>query len=411
MLAAKGRLGTGSLPRVPKVREVLRIMPVAAIYGGNAGGKSNMVRALQALKKIVTKGVIPVFPFRLDDVSPTAPTVFSICVVASGETWEYEISVRDQKVETEKLSIIVQGKPKDVFVRKSEQFSMGILPGASKNDMAAMQSIGNAIQPDVPFVFFASKLKTVSNGISPFCNWFAKTLCIIPAGARRKALSMDLFTNRISYGTALAQADTGVSGLECKEIKEIDLESLHISQEDREKMLAAADDQAFILGEDTVVMKKNGNFYKYQALFQHMKTNGEAEQFRLSEESDGTQRLMHLLPVVLDRRKHAPEVFVVDELDRSLHTELSRALVERHLESALDPNTGTCRQLIFTTHDVMLIDPQLMSVDSMWAVERMEDGASRLFSFVEFKEAAKDRHLRRSYMEGRMGGVPSLSLL
>jgi len=100
-------------------------------------------------------------------------------------------------------------------------------------------------------------------------------------------------------------------------------------------------------------------------------------------------------------------VFVIDEVDRSLHTLLTRRLLEAYLASC---SADTRSQLLLTTHDVLLMDQQLLRRDEMWVAERKPSGASTLVSFAEFKDVRYDKDIRKSYLQGRLGGIPRILL-
>jgi AAA15 family ATPase/GTPase len=126
----------------------------------------------------------------------------------------------------------------------------------------------------------------------------------------------------------------------------------------------------------------------------------------MRQESDGSRRVIDLLPAFLDMAAaQSSRVYVVDELDRSLHTLLTRQLLAGYL-AACSPETRS--QLLFTTHDVLLMDQKLMRRDEMWVTERDAEGGSSLFSFSEYKDVRYDKDIRRSYLQGRMGGVPRI---
>ena len=126
----------------------------------------------------------------------------------------------------------------------------------------------------------------------------------------------------------------------------------------------------------------------------------------MQQESDGTHRTIDLLPAFLEMADAGSnKVFVIDELDRSMHTLLTRSLLEKYL-SGCGP---LCRsQLLFTTHDVLLMDQELMRRDEMWVAERDRDGSSTLFSFSEYKDVRNDKDIRKSYLQGRLGGIPRI---
>jgi uncharacterized protein len=130
--------------------------------------------------------------------------------------------------------------------------------------------------------------------------------------------------------------------------------------------------------------------------------------FDISDESDGTQRIVDLMSA-FHQLSNADKEFVVfiDELDRSLHSRLTRALVESYL---------TCRpaeartQLLFTTHDATLMDPELFRRDEIWVIDKNDKGESELASLGEFK-LRSDKRLMKDYLMGRFGGVPNVHRL
>jgi len=140
----------------------------------------------------------------------------------------------------------------------------------------------------------------------------------------------------------------------------------------------------------------------------HPNTDGTEIKFDIGQESDGSQRVIDLLPAFLTMSAaKSKKVFVIDEVDRSLHTLLTRQLLESYLNSC---STDRRSQLLFTTHDVLLMDQQLFRRDEMWVAERDGSGASNLISFAEYKDVRYDKDIRKSYLQGRLGGIPRILL-
>lgn len=154
--------------------------------------------------------------------------------------------------------------------------------------------------------------------------------------------------------------------------------------------------------------RKDGRIFSLDLYTEHRATDTDAPiLFRISDESDGTKRIMHLLPVLFAQaEKNAQFVFVIDELDRSLHTRLSRWFLETYLAACGEDSRV---QMIYTTHDVDLLDQDLLRRDEIWFAERDPDGATGLVSLAEYKEVRNDTDLRRNYLLGRFGGVPNLA--
>ena len=121
----------------------------------------------------------------------------------------------------------------------------------------------------------------------------------------------------------------------------------------------------------------------------------------LTEESDGTRRLLNLIPAL-----HNPCVYFIDEIDRSLHP----ILVKEFLGFFLKSCGGVSRQIIVTTHESNLLDQDLLRRDEIWFAEKDQTAATRLYSLLDFK-VRNDRDIRKGYLQGRFGAVPYLGSL
>ncbi|MFZ1085342.1 MAG: AAA family ATPase, partial [Terracidiphilus sp.] len=152
--------------------------------------------------------------------------------------------------------------------------------------------------------------------------------------------------------------------------------------------------------------KRNGAVIARQLAPIHYGENGEEVPFNFSDESDGTRRLLDVLPAFLSLEERPnPPVFIIDELDRSLHSNLTRNLLEHFLDMRAESSQS---QLVFTTHDTQLMTQDIFRRDELWVTERDQSGASKLVAFSEFKDVRKDKDIRKSYLQGRLGGIPKI---
>ena len=157
-----------------------------------------------------------------------------------------------------------------------------------------------------------------------------------------------------------------------------------------------------------MVSRKNDELIAKKLVTYHTKTDGTEAKFEIGQESDGSQRVIDLLPAFLElAAPGSKKVFVIDEVDRSLHTLLTRRLLDAYLASC---SADTRSQLLLTTHDVLLMDQQLLRRDEMWVAERKPTGISTLVSFAEYKDVRYDKDIRKSYLQGRLGGIPRILL-
>jgi len=124
--------------------------------------------------------------------------------------------------------------------------------------------------------------------------------------------------------------------------------------------------------------------------------------FTLSEESDGTRRLLDLIEVLL--ANNSGKIYVIDEIDRCLHPQLTYKLIEEYLKISKNSH----RQLIVTTHESHLLDFELLRRDEIWFVNKDTNGHSSLYSLEAYNERF-DKKIDKAYLEGRYGGVPVFS--
>ena len=124
--------------------------------------------------------------------------------------------------------------------------------------------------------------------------------------------------------------------------------------------------------------------------------------FRFEDESDGTRRLFDLIDILLNRKEDV--VYVVDELERSLHPKLT----EHYLDIFMQLHSDQRNQLLFTTHESSIMKQSLFRRDEIWFVERDEQNSSTIYSLDRFKERY-DKRLEKAYLEGRYGAIPVFS--
>ena len=126
-------------------------------------------------------------------------------------------------------------------------------------------------------------------------------------------------------------------------------------------------------------------------------------EFGFDEESDGTRRLFDLMDMLLNKREDV--LYVVDELERSLHPKLT----ERFLQLFMQLHDEQRMQLLFTTHESSIMDQAIFRRDEIWFVERNAENASSIYSLDRFKERY-DKVLSKAYLEGRYGAIPVFSI-
>jgi hypothetical protein len=410
LLASSERQHGDRVPRVESMQK--RVLPIAAIYGGNASGKTNLFRALHALQALVVQGVaidapIQVEPFRLDAQAAQQPCRFAIEVLIDERVWDYRVTCTRQVIMQESLAIVTRSSTRPLFTRDGDLITLG---DGLQGDRAALDFVAKGTRSNQLFVTNAVSQKIAE--FRPLYDWLRDRLVLIAPDSRFAPFEQ-LIDRQGPYqnlvGSALERLDTGITDLDCEPVELTALGLPPRLVNDLTGQLKANDAVRLVLPEtqDRVIIRRNaqGDLEAQRLVCFHRGSAGERVHFDLRNESDGSQRAIDLLPAFMSLQQH-PVTFVIDELDRSLHTQLTRALITGYLGTC---STASRSQLLFTTHDVQLLDQRLLRRDEMWLVERDQDGVSSLASFSDFnRDNRYDKDIRKAYLLGRMGGVPRL---
>ena len=397
-----------------------RLLPMAAIYGGNASGKSNLFKALQFAQGMVTegptvKGSIPLDPFRLNASHLHKPSRFNFVILLKGkngreQVYDYSFTLSKTKILEEKLVWIKKSSEVVLFERQDgrpSEFHKSITQDS------ILHSVLESTRDNLLFLTNAasqntSKYKT--DQILRVFHWFMMLTLISPDAKVRP----DAFVKEKEwYNRTLAMLGTGVAKLVFMDVPLSNFSFPQEAIEDLKAQLHSVNQQAAMLrigdGRPTVVFCQNGELVAQQLISVHIGSDSQTEfPFDLQDDSDGTVRVIDLLPCFLEASKQGSErVFVIDELDRSLHTLLVRQLLESYLLSC-SPESRS--QIIFTTHDVLQMDQSLLRRDEMWVTDRKNDGSTELVPLSSFKDIRKDKSIRTSYLRGQLGGTPKLLL-
>jgi len=411
MVASRERQHGDRVPKVEKYRT--RILPIAAVYGGNASGKTNFFKALAFSKTLVVRGtqpdsLIPVEGYRLASREADRPSRFSFELLIEETIYEFSFAVTRRAVMEEKLVEISSSSEKVLYHRSEGQPNFDRSLGEqSFLDFAFRGTRDNQL-------FLTNAVSQKVDRFRPVYDWFKNSLELIAPDSRFQPFELFLDEGHRLFSTMnemLPQLDTGIAqlGSEAIPFDNIPLpESLkqRLQEDVKEGMTVRL--VAEPLNERFVVTRKNGELVAKKLVTYHPNADGTSTKFEIRQESDGSQRIIDLLPAILDLSEQVSnKVYVIDEMDRSLHTLLTRGLIRTYLASC-SPRTRS--QLLLTTHDVLLMDQRLLRRDEMWVTQRDAWGASSLYSFSDFNEIRYDKDIQKSYLQGRLGGVPRILL-
>lgn len=372
-----------------------KILPMAAIYGANASGKSNIYNAFEYMADYVVESFkygdeeekfeeYRPTPFLFDSVSNDAESSFEVYFTIPGDkaekTYNYGFCVDRHGVTEEWLNSKAKTARKytSIFYRSTEENTLDLsgLPKSSRDNIQV------ALEKQVLIVSLGAKLKVTK--CKDIRDWFM---------ANEFADFGDPFTN-FFLSRRLPKGFVDDASVQKKVIGYFASFDEHIKDFEIEKLPHDADSK-----EET---------YKISSLHKKIDSDTFAA-IPLSMESAGTLKMFALYPELQDVLEKG-SVFFIDELNARLHP----LLVRNFLLTFLNPEINTKHaQLIFTTHDTWQLSNQLLRRDEVWFTEKDEQGISKLYSLADFVDESgtrirKDESYEKNYLIGKYGAIPTL---
>ncbi|MDD3038059.1 ATP/GTP-binding protein [Bacteroides sp.] len=362
-------------------------LKISVIFGANASGKTNVIKFLYGLKRWVQNldnrmgDNVPLYdPFKFDDGTANAPIHFFIEFIADKVRYNYQLEFNREEVLVESLTYYPKGKVTVLFDR--------VKGDATEDTFTHSVKIGSSITGIKSFTVFANQLilsKFITDTPSKNITVAAKYLSdIVVSNGYHEDKKLGIYNDMMEWITKhpqdkeklselLAFADTGV--------KDFDVEKRHSEKAD----------------------------YEVKSLHRRY-NNGEfvgKTDLPFTEESFGT-RALFLLGCYILQSLESGSPLLVDEIDSGLHTYITQLIVKIFQNQRINNKNA---QLIFTTHDVNLLDQDSIRRDQVWFVEKDEFGSSELFSLSDFEDVREDTPFGKWYMNNKFGAVPTLKSL
>jgi uncharacterized protein len=398
-----------------------RVLRTAVLYGANGAGKSNLFKAVQYMRNMARGSAKrksgtgrEIFRFGQGETTPSA---FDLQFITNQKLYRFGFKVDDERVLEEWLAQVEGTKEKTIYERTTDPAGRVTIdaPGlkASGEKLKALATVAGP-QNQTFLAAINLTLDETSRGeeINGILGWFKRGLTLISPDTSYSNLG-DLLSQNSNFktfaGEFLKSSSTGVDRLtvEKREITEEELRGLLPSSllSSVLKDIAEDEDGAAVVqlgeGNEFVIERKPQNrFFKVSIRSIHEHEPGKAIPLELDEESDGTKRLLNLMPA-LHRFRNSSAVYFIDEIDRSLHPILVRHFLEFFLKSC----EGGQRQIIVTTHESSLLDLDILRRDEIWFAEKDQNATTHLYSLSDFK-VRKDLAISKHYMQGRFGAIP-----
>lgn len=397
----------------------------AVVYGANASGKSNLVEFFSFFKSCLSDGLSIDYSHyfcKTKQENETRESVFEVQFSIGDSFFAYGFSaILSQMVITGEwlYELYQNSKAKCIFERSKDghlELNDKGLTGSEKNRMSTYKEDfeGNT---SVLFLSEMNRNKKYSDKSKLFIykkiySWLSNNIIVFMPND--PITSFEYYYNHDSLELVNRLIETFDTGITNVNIEEITIDELkralppsvfgeviaHLKQKVAEAPNA----------HHRMSMRSNTSFFSIEVAeneepkittirSHHGKSFFD---FAFEDESDGTRRLFDLLDMLLIR--YDDVVFIVDELERSLHPKLTqhflKLFAKLHKERRI--------QLLFTTHEASIMDQDMFRRDEIWFIERNAENVSSIYSLDRFKERY-DKVLSKAYLEGRYGAIPVFS--
>ncbi len=382
----------------------LRLLRSSAIYGANASGKSNLIKAMGWMSRFILHSSkesqvgepTGIEPFRLTTTGPRTPSYFQIIFQLNNKRYRYGFEIDKEVVRSEWLYHKKQRETR-LFIREGNTY-----------DISTVFREGRGLEDRTrPNALFLSVVAQFNGELSiELLNWFRTGFNII-SGLEDTAYR-GFTTRRFQEDKAFRQqviafvreADLGISDIQIdtRPIRESGMpEELRDIVEEMMSKVAKPDLKESNIGE--LLISRVNTVHK---VYDHERTRVGTEVFDMEdEESEGTYKLFYLTGPLLDTLEKG-KVLVIDEMEARLHPIITRAIIQLFNSRKSNPQNA---QLIFATHDTTLLNHRFFRRDQIWFTEKDRYGATDLYSLSELK-VRNDASFEKDYINGKYGAIP-----
>ncbi|EOS47576.1 hypothetical protein C810_00660 [Lachnospiraceae bacterium A2] len=408
----------------------IKLLKFAAVYGANASGKSNLVKALEFMKQVVLFGLPEGYTDKYCKVigeNKEKESYFELELMLENKYYAYgfEVILNKGKIVSEWLiELTSDNREKVIFTR---DIMNGTYEFGGQVNVKGLAEKLDVYAEDIQEDTSALLLSVMNQNKKTLYQQFAQAAVFQNVYMwMQNSLDINYPDRPISDYSYLAETEnveeicriiaafgTGITDFQMVEVP-VEKVLGYLPKRVQEDLLAGIEKKVTDMkNEETdglgIIMRSNRDFFILRIdkeenvicktiKFSHGKKN---ILFDLSEESDGTVRVLDLLEVLLSGEG---KTYVIDELDRCLHPSLTYKFVDTFLKLAEQKHI----QLIVTTHESRLMDFDLLRRDEIWFVNKRKSGESDIYSLEEYN-ARFDQKIDKAYLEGRYGGVPVFS--
>lgn len=414
------------LPHHKKRVNGVDFLRMTAIYGANASGKSNFVKAIALLQETVKRGKIidnsNDCKFKLSKEALAKPISLGIELLSNSKMYYYTITFEHNQILNEALiETFKEGEDRIVFERTlvGEKQQIPFIGDNVKNEKERMflELLSEKLlgKEELLLTFLAQKYPDEYTDIHNVFGWFSNTLIVLSPSFKVSGMVHLFDTNnkiRDFINTFIPNLSTGIENFYIK-TDTIEKTFPNIDEEEKRKLVDELKKESnkrvafydrHTREEVAIVLNEDDTLYTKRLFTEHLGKNGYKNRFPLKLESDGTKRLLEYAPLISDVINNEV-VYIVDEIERSIHPMMIKELIKK---ISSDPTAQG--QLIFTTHESCLLDQEILRPDEIWFTQKDMGGATQMYSLSDFN-ISNTATVENDYLNGRYGGIPFLSNL
>lgn len=374
----------------------------AVIYGANASGKTNVVKAMDFMINLIKRShrmqkgeSIGITPFKLDRSYVKNPSVFDIIFIQNGVRYSYGFSLDDKRIYDEYLYSYPNGRKKIIFERTHTNDYV------FKSDLEEQRTLSSRTLENV--LYLSSSTQWNYKPASEAFEWFNNKINVITSHDYRLfmgyigKLIFEDDSMKKKVNELIRKVDFGINEIMSHKVP------LLINNPPFNIIEGFKVELKVELDEEFKEKLKDSSHFKTSAIHKIINLQGEEEtiEFQIEDESAGTQKFLGFLSPLILALEHG-KVLIIDELDARLHPTLTKSVVEMFNSRETNPYNA---QLIFNTHDTNLLNLELFRRDQIWFTEKKGDGSTDLYSLLEYKPR-KDENIQKGYLNGRYGAIP-----
>ncbi|MCC9041723.1 ATP-binding protein [Myroides sp. M-43] len=375
--------------RISKVGIDIKLLKTKAIYGANASGKSNIIQALSTFIDIVQNSVVDktllkgIMPFLFSVETIEKPAYFQLVFWDKGVRYRYGFEVGRDEVHSEWLYTRKGKREEPLFIREGMVIIELNKTSFNEGEML-LNVLGSKNDDKKLFRPNALLLTTLSSfGIAEISSNVVKSISSIN-------IVSGLGDKKLQQTAEEAMKDEKLKTyiLNILKVGDIGIRDVFFFETREESSLSMKDSDKFLASKRPVFDEEGKEVFMGAIAF--------------FDESEGTKKLFEMAPCIYEAFKNETPL-IIDEFDARFHPMLTREIIR-----LFQKNSKTSPQLVFTTHDINLLDNKMFRKDQIDFVEKDSMGASHLYSLIEFKGVRNSASFEEEYIKGKFGAIPYL---